>query len=110
VTAIKYIRASGQALPPLIIFRVQYTNSGWILVSTPPNWRFLTSTSRWTLDCHAYKWLKTVFDPKTRRIDRKRRLLILNGYGSYLTARFIAYCLNKAIDLVVLLLHLLYIL
>ena len=43
VTAIECIAASGVALPPLVIFRAQYTNSGWIPASTPPNWRFSTS-------------------------------------------------------------------
>jgi hypothetical protein len=32
--------------------------------------------------------------------DRKRRLLLLDGYRSHLTARFIAFCLDKNIDLV----------
>jgi hypothetical protein len=37
-----------------------------------------------------------------RRNDGKRRLLLLDGHGSYLTARFIAFCIDKTIDLVVL--------
>jgi hypothetical protein len=40
-----------------------------------------------------------------RRTDGKRRLLLLDGYGSHLTARFIAFCLDENIDLVYLLLH-----
>jgi hypothetical protein len=44
--------------------------------------------------------LTTLFDPETRRLDEKRRLLILDGHGSHLTARFIAFCLDAHIDLV----------
>jgi hypothetical protein len=55
ITAIEYIGASGVALPPLLIFKAKYTNTAWILVSTPENWKFSTSTSRWTSDNHAYK-------------------------------------------------------
>ena len=102
ITAIECVGASGVALPPLIIFRAKDTNTGWIPTSTPENWRFSTSTSGWTSDSHAYEWLTTLFEPETRRSDEKRRLLLLDGHGSHLTARFIAFCLDKKIDLVVL--------
>jgi hypothetical protein len=96
------IGASGVALPPLLIFKAKYTNSAWIPASTPENWKFSTSTSGWTSDNHAYEWLTTLFEPETRRIDEKQRLLLLDGHGSHLTARFIAFCIDKKIDLVVL--------
>ena len=68
----------------------------------PENWKFSTSTSGWTSDNHAYKWLTTLFEPKTRQNDGNWRLLLLDRHGSHLTAKFIAFCLNKNIDLVVL--------
>jgi hypothetical protein len=100
ITAIECIGASGVALPPLLIFKAKYTNTAWIPVSTPENWRFSTSNSRWTSDNHGYEWLTTLFEPETCRNDGKRRLLLLDGHGSHLTARFIAFCLDKNIDLV----------
>lgn len=100
ITAIECIGASGIALPPLLIFKAKYTNTAWIPASTPDNWKFSTSNSGWTSDNHAYEWLTTLFEPETRRIDGKRRLLLLDGHGSHLTARFIAFCLDKDIDLV----------
>jgi hypothetical protein len=100
ITAIECIGASGVALPPLLIFKAKYTNTVWIPPSTPKKWRFSTSNSGWTSDNHAYEWLTTLFEPETRRIDDKRRLLLLDGHGSHLTARFIAFCLDKNIDLV----------
>ena len=102
ITAIECIGASGVALPPLLIFKAKYTNTAWIPASTPENWKFSTSTSGWTSDNHAYEWLTTLFEPETRRNDGKRRLLLLDGHGSHLTAKFIAFCLDKNIDLVVL--------
>jgi hypothetical protein len=102
ITAIECIGASGVALPPLLIFKAKYTNTAWIPASTPENWKFSTSTSGWTSDNHAYEWLTTLFEPETRRNDGKRRLLLLDGHGSHLTARFIAFCIDKSIDLVVL--------
>jgi hypothetical protein len=102
IIAIEYVGASGVALPPLLIFKAKYANTAWIPASTPVKWRFSTSTSGWTSDNHAYEWLTTLFEPETRRNDRKRRLVLLDGHGSHLTARFIAFCLDKNIDLVVL--------
>jgi hypothetical protein len=102
ITAIECIGASGIALPPLLIFKAKYTNTAWIPASTPEKWKFSTSTSGWTSDNHAYEWLTTLFEPETRRNDEKRRLLLLDGHGSHLTARFIAFCIDKKIDLVVL--------
>jgi hypothetical protein len=89
-----------RAVKSLIGIERKHTNTGWILQSTPPNWKFLTSNSGWTSDSHAFEWLTTLFDPETRRLDEKRRLLILDGHGSHLTARFIAFCLDAHIDLV----------
>jgi hypothetical protein len=57
ITAIECIGASGIVLPPLLIFRAKHTNTAWIPASTPENWKFPTSTSRWTSDIHAYEWL-----------------------------------------------------
>jgi hypothetical protein len=105
ITAIECIGALAVALPLLLIFKTKYMNTAWIPASTPEKWKFSTSNSRWTSDNHAYEWLTTLFEPETRRNDGKRRLLLLDGYGSHLTARFIAFCLDKNIDLVCLLLH-----
>jgi hypothetical protein len=100
MTAIECIGASGVVLPPLLIFKTKHTNTGWIPQYTPPNWKFSASNSGWTSDAHAYERLTILFDPETRRNDDKCRLLILDGHGSHLTARFIAFCLDACIDLV----------
>ena len=54
---------------------------------------------------HAYEWLTTLFEPEMCQNDNKQRLLLLNRHRSHLIVRFIAFCLDKNIDLVVLLLH-----
>ena len=48
---------------------------------------------------HAYEWLSTLFEPE----NGKRKLLLLDRYGSYLIARFIAFYIDNKIDLVVIL-------
>lgn len=103
ITAIGCISASGVALPPLLIFKAKHTNSGWIPPIAPSNWRFSTSNSGWTSDSHAYEWLTTVFEPETKPEDPDlRRLLIMDGHGSHITANVIAYCMGNAIDLLIL--------
>ena len=54
VTAIECISAAGQALPPLVIFKAQHTNTVWISQSTPLHWQFLASQSGWTSNSYAY--------------------------------------------------------
>ena len=67
-----------------------------------PNWRFSTSNSGWTSNSHSYEWLTTVFEPTTRLEGSKRRLLIMDGHGSHITANVIAFCIHNAIDLLIL--------
>ena len=103
ITAIECVSAAGAALPPLIIFKAKHTNTGWIPAHTPPDWRFSTSNSGWTSDSHAFEWLTTVFEPLTRPADPTlRRLLIMDGHGSHITANVISYCMQHAIDLLIL--------
>ncbi|KXL43070.1 MAG: hypothetical protein FE78DRAFT_542974, partial [Acidomyces sp. 'richmondensis'] len=60
---------------------------------------------------YAYKWLTTVFELSTKLANpRHRRLLIIDSYRSYITANVIAHYIEHAIDLLILLLYMLYIL
>ena len=102
ITAIECISASGVTLPPTLIFKGKNLNSGWIPDVTPPGWAFSTSNKGWTSDIHAYEWLTTRFEPLTRRNDGKRRLLVVDGYSSHYTTRFLAFCITKKIDLALL--------
>ena len=103
ITAIECINAAGQALPPLIIFKAKHTNSAWIPAHTPPEWRFSTSNSGWTSNSHGFEWLSTVYEPCTRPADpTARRLLIMDGHSSHITAKLIAFCMKHLIDLLIL--------
>jgi len=103
ITAIECVSASSVAIPPLVIFKAKYTNTAWIPANTPLDWRFSTSNSGWTSNSHAYEWLTTVFEPVTRPADpTHRRLLIMDGHGSHITANVVAYCMEHTIDLLIL--------
>lgn len=92
ITAVGCISASGATLPPTLIFRGQNLNSGWIPDYTPPGWTFSTSNKGWISDFHAFQWLKTRFEPLTRRNDGKHHFLIIDGHSSYVTSRFLTLC------------------
>jgi hypothetical protein len=103
ITAIECISAAGLAIPPLIIFKAKHTNTGWIPEHTSADWRFSTSNSGCTSDRHGYEWLTTLFKPLTRPEDPGlRRLWIADGHSSHVTARVIAFCMEHAIDLLIL--------
>lgn len=103
ITAIECVSASGKALPPLLIFKAEHLNYGWLPHSAVENWRFSTSSSGWTSDSHGYEWLTRVFEPETRTTDENsRRLLVLDGHSSHVTANVIRFCIEKNIDLLVL--------
>ncbi len=103
ITAIECVSAGGTALPPLIMFKAQHTNTGWIPTRTPRDWRFSTSNSGWTSDSHAYEWLTTDFEPLTRPADPTHyRLLIMDGHGSHITANVMSHCMKPATDLLIL--------
>jgi hypothetical protein len=103
ITAIECVNAAGEAIPPLLIYKAKHTNTAWIPAHTPSNWRFSTSTSGWTSNSHAYEWITTVFEPSTRPEDPSvRRLLIMDGHISHITANLIAFCMQNMIDLLIL--------
>jgi hypothetical protein len=99
ITAIECVSASGVTQPPPLIFEGKNVHSGWIPDVTPPGWAFSTSNKGWTSDIYAYKWLTTRYEPLTCRNDGKRRLLIIDGYTSHYTTRFLTFCIIKKIDL-----------
>ena len=102
ITAIECISAGGTVIPPLLIYKAKHTNTAWIPSQTPLDWRFSTSNSGWTSDSHAFEWVSTVFEPSTRPPAPQRRLLIMDGHGSHITANFITFCMEKAIDILIL--------
>ena len=103
ITGIECVSAAGIAVPPLLIFKARHTNTAWIPAQTPVKWRFSTSNSGWTSDSHGYEWLTTVFEPLTWPEDpTTRRLLTMDGHSSHITANVIAFCMQNAIDLMIL--------
>jgi hypothetical protein len=103
ITAIECVSAAGIAIPPLLIFKAEHTNTSWIPAGAPLDWRFSTSNSGWTSNSHAFEWIRTVFEPYTRPVSlEERRLLTMDGHSSHITAALIAFCMDNAIDILIL--------
>lgn len=97
VTAIECISASGWALPPCLIFKGKVHIAGWY-DDLPDDWRIEVSPNGWTNDEIGLRWLEKLFIPATKsRLVGKFRLLILDGHGSHLTARFDQICAENDI-------------
>jgi hypothetical protein len=73
---------------------------GWF-DDLPSNWRINISDNGWTTDQIGLEWLKTHFISNINSRTRgKYRMLILDGYGSHLTAEFDHICTENNIILV----------
>ncbi|OJJ98564.1 hypothetical protein ASPACDRAFT_122421 [Aspergillus aculeatus ATCC 16872] len=98
VTLIKYINASGWALPPYIIVKGKMYMEAWYKGNVPHFWRINTSPNGWTSNEIGLHWLEYYFISliKKRRVG-KYSLLILDGHNSYLTPRFNEICSQNSI-------------
>jgi hypothetical protein len=104
ITAIEVVDAAGFVGPPLLIFKSKHLSTAWVPDHAPPDWSFTTSKSGWTSDSHGYQWLTEVFEPWSRRRlpdPTARRMLIMDGHSSHVTAKVISFCMQNAIDLLI---------
>jgi len=102
INAIEYTSAAGEALAPMLIFKAKHTNTSWIPTDAPDDWRFTTSNSGLMSDSHALEWVQGTFEPQTRPFESQRWLLIMDGHGSHITAKCISFCVDNAVDLLIL--------
>jgi hypothetical protein len=97
ITAIACICADGSKLPPGLIYQsaASKIQDTWLqdFDSEDHNCFFTSSPSGWTNDDVCLAWLRDVFDRETKPKARGRwRLLFVDGYGSYVTMKFLDYC------------------
>lgn len=87
VTVIQGINALGWAIPPFVIFAGQYHLSAWYEGDDiPSDWAIALSDNSWTTDDLGFEWLMYFDKYTSTRTKGTRRLLILDGYGSHITA------------------------
>ena len=101
VTIVECICADGGAIQPLIIFKGENFQTGWIPNDMNTTWNWSCNTKGWTCDKIAKAWIKKVFEPVTRAkvTNGEKRVLICDGHGSHVSADFVRYCLDAGIIL-----------
>ncbi|CAX39656.1 transposase, putative [Candida dubliniensis CD36] len=82
------VSLSGEVLVAAIIFKGQYSRSGWI-DDEAPDYYYSGSKSGYTTYWLSWRWLEEVFIPQVKeRTNNGKVLLIMNGHGSHKTNKF----------------------
>jgi DDE superfamily endonuclease len=104
VTAIECISATGEKIPPLIIFKGTNLLTTWLPQPLPPGWMFSCNESGWTSNYHGMGWIEH-FDARTRgnlQSPDEYRLIICDGHDSHISAGMVNFCIQNRIDLLLL--------
>jgi hypothetical protein len=99
VTIVECISSGGHTIPPLIILKGKEHQATWYQeLLLPTDWKIAMSPNGWTNDLIGLCWLKTIFEPFSKQYSKgAKRLLILDGHSSHLTAEFDLFCKENAI-------------
>ncbi|ODM19019.1 hypothetical protein SI65_05636 [Aspergillus cristatus] len=99
VTIIECIGSSSCHILPLIILKGKEQQATWYQEpNLPQEWQIATSPNGWTTDAIGLHWLKEVFEPFSKCYSvGAKRLLILDGHSSHLTAEFDSFCKQHVI-------------
>jgi hypothetical protein len=100
VTIVECVSSKGIYIPPLIILKAKEHQAAWYQESALFNKGYAIARSQngWTTDEIGLHWLKEIFEPQSKCYSTgAKRLLILDGHGSHLTADFDAFCKEHAI-------------
>jgi hypothetical protein len=80
-TVLACVNASGEKLPPLVVFSGKNTWSSWLPVQDHPDACFSATKKGWMTADLFYNWFRDVFLPQVK----EKALLILDGHGSHLS-------------------------
>jgi DDE superfamily endonuclease len=107
VTVVQCICADRIWISPMIIFKAGGLNEQILPQNiTPDDWKFAYNAKGWKSNAHGFEWLHRCFEPSTHeKANGGYRLLICDGHDSHITAKFIEYCMDHKIVLMVLLPH-----
>lgn len=104
VTVIECVSATGEKIPPFVIFKGLNVMTSWLPTNLPLGWQFRCNATGWTNNYYGLKWIEH-FESATRnglRSPDDFRLLLCDGHDSHISADFVLFCIEKQIDLVLL--------
>jgi DDE superfamily endonuclease len=106
ITLMATIYADGSRIPPALIYQSEagLIQDTWLddFDENKEITYFAVTQKGWTNENAGLYWLEHVFDRHTKaKADNYRRLLIPNGHNSHVNMRFINYCDQNRILLVI---------
>lgn len=104
LTVIECVSATGEKIPPYIIFKGKNLMTSWFPEHRPKGWMFACNTKGWTNNYHGMQWIKH-FESATQyklQSPEEYRLLICDGHDSHISADFVAFCIQKNVDVILL--------
>jgi hypothetical protein len=106
VTVMECICTDGTNISPMIIFKGESLSNHWIPQELPKNWMFAYNANGWTTNERGLNWLQDCFNPQTQeKAAGCSRVLICDGHGSHITGKFIRFCMDNNIKLLILPAH-----
>ena len=92
VSIIEYISVSGLKINPVVIFKGKTLQSTWFTLGRTPEYHYTCSEKGWTSNNIGIRWLKHAFLSSTYSGPDISRLLLLDGYSSYVSIEFMQVC------------------
>lgn len=104
LTVIECISATGEKIPPYVIFKGQNLMSNWLPKPMPKGWMFAANASGWTNNYHGMKWIEHFESATQKQLQSPDdyRLLLCDGHDSHVSADFVSFCIHNRIDLLLL--------
>jgi hypothetical protein len=98
ITLLETISASGQTLPPFVVYKGEAQYMGWHNYVERDEATFALPPNGWTNNITGLKYLVEHFQPRTQPQDiTQYRLLLVDGHGSHLTYEFAKFALENRI-------------
>ena len=101
---IKCIYADETLISSMIIFKAINLNEQILSENiASENWKFIYNMKEWISNVHGFKWLHHCFESSIHeKINDEYRLLICDDHDNHIIVKFIEYCMNNKIILMIL--------
>jgi DDE superfamily endonuclease len=103
VSLIECISLDRRLLCLWVIFKGKKQNLAWM--ETLEDGHIALSKNGWTDNELGLEWLQECFDPETRHISNRYRLLLMDGHQSHITNEALRFCIASKIIVLCLLAH-----
>jgi hypothetical protein len=95
-TVIEAVSATGNIIPPFIIFAAKCVLQGWFDETEIGKWIGVTDTG-YVNDLITYQWVQHFHRTTKHQVKGTHRLLICDGFGSHMTYEFVRFCEDNQI-------------